>query len=192
MIIEGLVTSIDSTNTINVAPMGPIVHGDFESLTLRPFAGSTTFENLVSTKAGVFHVVDRVHLIAEAAIRKLTTTPPMFPAKVISGAVLSDCCRCFEFRITSIDDSDSRAILNAEIVHSENVRPFLGFNRARHAVIEAAILATRVHLLPYETIQRQLPYLESAVEKTGGQEERDAFQMLSDFIHQHADGMKLT
>ncbi|MEQ9409020.1 MAG: DUF447 family protein [Fuerstiella sp.] len=189
MIVEGLLTSTSTDGVTNVAPMGPIVHGDFESLTLRPFAGSTTFDNLTTTRVGVFHVVDRVQIIAAAAIRRLTEVPDTFPARKIAGAVLSDCCRWLEFEITDIDCSSDRSVMRAKIVHSEVQRPFFGFNRARHAVIEAAILATRVHLLPRSEIATQLGYLKSSVEKTGGTEETAAFRMLQEYMLEHWSGV---
>ena len=43
MIVEGIVTSQNADGLMNVAPMGPIVHGDFESLTLRPFCVDLLF-----------------------------------------------------------------------------------------------------------------------------------------------------
>ena len=187
MIVEGIVTSQNADGLINVAPMGPIVHGDFESLTLRPFQTSTTFRNLNKTCCGVFHVVDSVVLLARAAVGALQTDPETTPALEVNGRVLKDCCRWFEFRISDCDLSDARTILQAEIVARGEVRPFFGFNRARHAVLEAAILATRVHLLDQEDIQAQMGVLKSAVEKTGGVAERDSFAMLEEYISSSAD-----
>ena len=182
MIVEGLLTTMVSGGTVNVAPMGPVIHGDFESLLLRPFRGSTTFENLMQSRCGVFHVVDRVNIIAEAAIRRLGQQPASHAARQINGLVLNECCRWFELQVTDIDDSDERVAMSAEIIHAEERRPFFGFNRARHAVIEAAILATRLHLLPRKDVEVQMQPLSSAVRKTGGPEEQDAFDMLSDYV----------
>ena len=39
MIVEGLLTTVELAGKINVAPMGPIVHGNLESFVLRPFRG---------------------------------------------------------------------------------------------------------------------------------------------------------
>jgi len=182
MIVEGVVTSIDSSGQLNVAPMGPIVHGDFESLTLRPFQTSTTFQNLQQTRSGVFHVVDDVTLLAQTAVGQLTDEPETRPADIIDGRVLADCCRWFEFRVTDCDVSDQRAALQADIVATGEVRPFFGFNRARHAVLEAAILATRVHRLDKQMITDQLDVLKSAVDKTGGVAESEAFAMLQNHV----------
>ncbi|MCH2201391.1 MAG: DUF447 family protein [Fuerstiella sp.] len=184
MIIEGVVTSLDSAGNLNVAPMGPMVQGDFERLVLRPFRTSTTFRNLHENACGVFHVVDSVELLSKAAIGQLKELPPTRPASRIDGRILFDCCRWFEFRITDQDLSHERSVMNAEVVACGEQRPFFGFNRARHAVIEAAILATRVHLLPHTDVTAQMTVLKSAVEKTGGVAETDAFDMLQNYIEQ--------
>jgi len=162
--------------------MGPVVEGDFSSLVLRPFQTSSTFRNLNETGCGVFHVVDTVELIAQAAIGRLTELPATRAATKIEGRVLADCCRWFEFRITEQDLSSARTVMRAEIVAHGEQRPFFGFNRARHAVLEAAILATRVHLLSADEIASQMIVLKSAVEKTGGVAETDSFAMLQDSI----------
>ncbi|MDG1893563.1 MAG: DUF447 family protein [Fuerstiella sp.] len=188
MIVEGLLTSTNAAGQVNVAPMGPIVQGDFESLLLRPFRGSTTFSNLLETKTAVFHVVDRVDVIARAAVSRLEELPATVAATVVSGVVLADCCRWFEVEITDIDITNERSEMQARVVYTGQRRPFFGLNRARHAVIEAAILATRVHLLPREEIESALRFLTPAVAKTGGPAETDAFRMLQQHIEHHYVG----
>jgi len=184
MIVEGVVTSQSSDGVLNVAPMGPIVQGDFASLILRPFQSSTTCENLAATRCGVFHVVDSVELLARSAISQLTEVPPTRPATTVNGEILLNCCRWFEFRVTDCDLNAPRTVMQTEIVARGEERPFLGFNRARHAVLEAAIVATRVHLLHETDVRSQLTVLKSAVEKTGGLAESEAFAMLEDYIHE--------
>ena len=184
MIVEGVVTSVDSAGQLNVAAMGPVVQGDFAALLLRPYQSSTTFRNLNETGCGVFHVVDTVELLARAAIGRLTEIPATRPARAVAGRILEDCCRWFEFRITERDVSDERSVMQAEIVASGEQRPFLGFNRARHAVLEAAILATRVHLLRRAEVASALSFLEPAVHKTGGAAEQEAFRMLQTYVHE--------
>lgn len=188
MIIEGLVTSTDSMGHLNIAPMGPIVRGDFESIILRPFQPSTTFNNLNETRAGVFHVVDQVDLIARAAIGRIDVTPPTLPAAMGTGRVLSSCCRWFEFVVESVDVTEQRSVMECRIVYRGEQRSFLGINRARNAVIEAAILATRIHLIPASEILAQFAVLSSAVDKTGDEPERTSFRMLLDYV-QSASGM---
>jgi hypothetical protein len=182
MILEGIVTTLDAAGTINVAPMGPIVDESMNSLRLRPFQTSRTFHNLQRARCGVFHVIDDVLLLAHAAIGRLDETPPTMPAEVVPGAVLTQACRWYEFRIEAIDDSRDRAELTARVVHAGRLRDFFGFNRAKHAVLEAAILATRTQLIPREEIRRQFALLKVAVDKTAGPREREAFALLERYV----------
>ncbi|MEZ6132058.1 MAG: DUF447 family protein [Planctomycetaceae bacterium] len=182
MIIEGLLTTVDAAGRLNVAPMGPIVHADFQQLTLRPYRGTTSFRNLMDTRQGVFHVVDSIGVMAAAAIGRLTELPATVPAQHVTGRVLDDCCRWFEFRITDVDTTHERSEMAADVVHTGTRRPFGGFNRARHAVIEMAILATRLHLLPQDDVEVALKFLTPAVEKTGSAEEIAAFEMLRQHV----------
>ena len=179
LILEGIVTTRNDGGGVNVAPMGPIVDDAISRLKLRPFRTSTTYANLTRTRCGVFHVVDDVLLLARAAIGRLDETPPTFPASVVDGAVLAGACRWYEFRVTSIDDANERTEMDAEVVHTGRLRDVFGFNRAKHAVLEAAILATRVHLLPRAEVQAQFEALRRIVDKTAGPREIEAFELLA-------------
>jgi hypothetical protein len=182
MILEGIVTTLGRRDEINVAPMGPIVDQSMTTLLLRPFQTSKTFANLKQRPAGVLHVVDDVLLIARAAIGALDEMPETFPAEKIDGVVLRSACRWYEFEVASIDDSSDRAELHAVVVHSGRLRDFFGFNRAKHAVLEAAVLATRVHMLPREEIESQFGALRVPVEKTAGPAEHEAFTLLVEYV----------
>jgi uncharacterized protein len=182
MILEGIVTTTNADGTINVAPMGPIVDAAMQSLVLRPFQTSTTYANLKRHGEGVLHVTDDVLLLARAAIGGLDATPETFPAEHVKGAVLRSACRWYEFRVRSLDDSQERTRIQAEVVHTGRLRDFFGFNRAKHAVLEAAILATRVHLLPVEEIRAEFDRLAVPVEKTAGEAEREAFRLLREYV----------
>ena len=65
------------------------------------------------------------------------------PADVVAGRILLDACRYYEFRVVELDDREDRTTIVAETVAQGRLRDFFGFNRAKHAVVEAAILATR-------------------------------------------------
>lgn len=178
MILEGIVTSIDPHGTLNVAPMGPIVDEHLTHLELRPFQTSRTYQNLKQIPCGVFHVVDDVLLLARAAIGALAEPPEHFDAIKVRGQVLSSACRWYEFEITGCDDSHERVSMQARVVHCGRLRDFVGFNRAKHAVLEGAILATRTHLLPADEICREFERLKVIVQKTAGPREREAFELL--------------
>jgi hypothetical protein len=182
LIAEGIVTTVNPDGSANISPMGPRVNRDFTRLVLRPFQTSTTYQNLKRTGEGVFHITDDVLLIAKAAIGQLTPQPALQPAPGVRGFLLSDTCRWFAFRVSHLDDSQERTTIDCTVVGSGNLRPFFGFNRAKHAVLEAAILATRIGILPSEQITAELQRLAILVEKTAGQQEREAFEFLRDYV----------
>jgi hypothetical protein len=186
MILEGIVTTRNADGTTNVAPMGPIVDAGITRLTLRPFQTSTTYANLKRTGCGVLHVTDDVLLIAQAALERIPSPPRMQPAVRIDGEIIADACRWYEFRVTSLDDSAERTRIEAEVVHVGRLRDFFGFNRAKHAVLEAAILATRLHLLPLDDVRRQLELLRTPVEKTAGPAERQALALIERHVEEFA------
>ncbi len=182
MILEGIVTTIDANDTskANISPMGPIVEDSLERFTLRPYTSSRTYCNLKAHGEGVFHVTDDVELLARAAVSRVDA--PVVPAGVVRGFRLEDACRAHEFRVRSLDDSSERTTIEVEVVHVERIRDFFGFHRARHAVLEAAILATRTAFLPIDDILRQFDELRILVEKTGSEREHRAFAFLTEFV----------
>jgi uncharacterized protein len=189
MILEGVVTTVAAGGAVNVAPMGPLVDPpspgrDLERFVLRPFRTAQTYANLKAHGEGVLHVTDDVLLLARAAVGRLDTLPPLVPADRVRGWVLRDACRYYEFRVTACDDRAERARFDAEVVHAGRQRDFFGFNRAKHAVVEAAILATRTALLPPEEVAAEYRKLAVLVEKTGGPQEREAFALLRDYVQQ--------
>ena len=72
--------------------------------------------------------------------------------------------------------------MEAEVVHAGRLRDFFGFNRAKHAVVEAAILATRTAFLPAEQIADEFKRLAILVQKTGGPDEHAAFALLQEYV----------
>jgi hypothetical protein len=192
MILEGVVTTVAEGGAINVAPMGPLVEPpapgrDLERFVLRPFRTAQTYANLKAHGEGVLHVTDDVLLLARAAVGRLEPLPPLLPAARVRGWVLRDACRYYEFRVTACDDRAERARFDAAVVHAGRLRDFFGFNRAKHAVVEAAILATRTALLPAEEIAAEYRKLAVLVEKTGGPQEHEAFALLREYVQQQHD-----
>ncbi len=185
MILEGIVTTLAADGEVNIAPMWPHVGEGWERFKLRPFRTAQTYRNLKAHGEGVLHVTDDVLLLARAAIGRVEPRPELLPATHVRGFVLADACRYFEFRVLSLDDRDERTTIDVEVVHSGRIRDFFGFNRGKHAVVEAAILATRLHLLPREEIAAEFRRLATMVEKTGGRQEREAFRVLQEHVEAH-------
>jgi hypothetical protein len=194
MILEGLVTTTDPDGSLHLAAMGPTIDdaerraGILTRLVLRPFPTRRTAGNLLRTRAGVFQVTDDVLLLAQIVAGALPAPPAARPATAVAGFVLEDACRAWEFEIDSVDDSGQRLVLGARVVAELAGRPFLGFHRAAHAVVEAAILVTRLHLLEPAAVRRQFADLAVLVEKTGGRREQEAFDLLAAVLDGGAGG----
>jgi hypothetical protein len=178
MILEGLVTTLNPDGSPHLAPMGPRVEPDFARFVLRPFPTSTTYRNLRHHPEGVLHVTDDALLLAKAALGAADPLPPLRPAERVNGFVLAECCRHYEFVVRGVDGSAERVTMHAEVVHAGRHRDFFGFNRARHAVVEAAILATRIHMLPLAEVAAEFAKLRVIVGKTGGPAEHEAMDFL--------------
>ena len=182
MILEGIVTTLNNDRSPNISPMGPRVDSDIQTLVLRPYQTSRTYQNLNRTGDGVLHVTDDVEMLARTAVGCLDPLPALKPADAVNGVILADACRWYAFRVSELDDSEDRTTIHCRVVDRGRIRDFFGFNRAKHAVIEAAILATRIDFLPRERIESEMKALAVIVEKTAGNQERRAFEFLSEYV----------
>jgi uncharacterized protein len=178
VIIETIVTTVDPDGSVNFAPMG-VEWGD-DIIVLKPFLETTTFRNLSATGVAVVNLTDDAMLFAQGAI----SSPqfPSTPAVVVKGVVLDAACSWRELRVSTIDATPPRSRIEAQVVHRGVKREFIGFNRARHAVLEAAILATRTHLLPGEQIREEFARLQIIVDKTASPREREAMDLLTQYV----------
>ena len=178
MIIETIVTTVGADGVVNFAPMG-VEWGD-TSIVLKPFIETATYRNLVATRAAVVNLSDDVRVFARGAISN--PTYPTIPAAVVQGVVLADCCSWREVEVRAVDSAPPRSRIETTVVHSGVNREFIGFNRARHAVLEAAIYATRLHLLERSFIESEMARLQTIVDKTAGPDEQEAMALLADFM----------
>jgi hypothetical protein len=151
-----------------------------EVIVLKPFLETATYRNVVATQAAVVNLIDDARVFARAAI----SNPEYLtrPAATIRGAVLAGGCSWRELTVRSIDSTPPRSRIEMGVVHRGVTREFIGFNRARHAVLEAAIYATRLHLLAPEFIDGEMARLQVIVDKTAGPAEQEAMALLADFI----------
>ena len=151
-----------------------------DTIVLKPFLETATYRNVMATRAAVVNVIDDVRVFARAAISN-----PHYdtgPATVVRGVVLADCCSWRELEVLTIDSTPPRSRIEATVVHRGTRREFIGFNRARHAVLEAAIYATRVHMLPRAFIDSELARLQVIVDKTAGPAEHEAMTLIRDYV----------
>lgn len=190
MIIEGLLTTTDEDGRPHVAPMGPCVDPQLQRWLLRPWATSTTYRLLRANPHCVFHVVDDVVPVVESALglasslhferHEATADAAEQPAAGVW--IIPDACHWYHLHVTSWETCQPRAEAEAEVLEHQVLRPFWGWNRAKHAVLEATILATRLHLAERRLIDQDLARLQPAIDKTAGPRELVAWQMLQDFF----------
>ena len=173
-ILEAIVITQDENGLPNFAPMG--VTFEDESIFLRPYKETTTYTNLAATGQAVINLTDNVLLFAEGAVGQPQF--PTLPAEQVKGLVLQDACTYYECSVRDLYEEGERARFACTVVKKGVLREFVGFNRAKNAIIEAAILATRVQFLGREHVLRELKHLGEIVHKTGGEQEHAAFQYL--------------
>lgn len=178
MIIESILTTMDTEGRVNFAPMG--VEWGEEEIIIKPYRETTTYPNLKATGVAVVNLTDNVLLFARAAISNPQF--PWRPAGRVRGAVLQEVCSWREVEVREVDDREARTRFTTRVVHRGFEREFIGFNRSRHAVLEAAILATRTRFLPMDHILSEFERLQVMVDKTAGPVEREAMALLTDYV----------
>ena len=182
MIIESIVTTVAADGTVNCAPMG-VEWGD-DRIVLKPFLDTATYRNVLAVRTAVVNLVDDVRIFARAAISN--PSYPTVPATVVRGVRLADCCSWRELEVRAIDSTPPRSRIETGVVHRGVLREFIGFNRARHAVLDAAIYSTRLHLLPRAFITSEFERLQVIVDKTAGSHEQEAMALLTAFVRDAA------
>ena len=173
-IVETVTTTINPDGTVNCAAMG-VEWGD-EIIVIKPYRPTRTLHNLEATGAAVVNLTDDILLFTQAALGD--PRPPTRPAASIDGAVLADACSWRELTVEAIDASGPRARVTTHVVGRGVGREFLGFNRARHAVLEASIVASRARRLPAGDVDAELRRLQVLVDKTAGPREREAMELV--------------
>ena len=175
MIYETIVITQSSQGDSHIAPMG--IHVDGSNLIVMPFKPSTTLNNFLATKVGVINFCDDVRVFAGCLTGRKDW--PLIPAQRIQGRVLEGVLSHSEVELIRIEEDDTRPKLFCRIVHTLNHLPFKGFNRAQYSVLEAAILISRLGMLPIEKIESELEYLKIGLEKTAGPIELEAWDWLT-------------
>ncbi len=181
MIQEVIVTTQNAEGKIHIAPMG--VHLEGEAFIILPFRPSTTLENILQSKTAVINYCDDVRIFAGCLTGKRDWAS--YPAEKITGAYLSAALAHTELELLQIEEDDTRPKLYCKAVHSVNHAPFQGFNRAQYAVLEAAILVSRLKMLSIEKIDTEIEYLSIGLNKTAGEKELEAWGWLMKVVDQH-------
>lgn len=184
MIMETIVTTRAEDGHTHIAPMGIRTRGDL--ILLAPFRPSHSLDNMRREHSAIINCTDDVRVFAGCLTGHWDW--PLCPAVKVRGQRLENCLSHMELRLEHVSDDEQRPELLFRPVYEEIHTPFRGFNRAQAAVIEAAVLVSRIHMLPREKIESEIDYLAIAVEKTAGPREQLAWDWLIQRIASHYDG----
>lgn len=188
MIHEVIVTTQNNNGRAQIAPMGIKWRG--EIIVIAPFRPSSTLNNLLSQRCAAINFTDDVRIFAGCLSGRYEW--PLSDSKYIDAPRLADALAHAEVRLEKIEDDVQRPRLLCRPVFQANHAPFRGFNRAQAAVLELAILTSRLDILPMEKIEREIDYLSIAVEKTAGEHEKQAWGWLMDKIDEHRQRQQVT
>jgi uncharacterized protein len=191
MIRETIVTTLTPEGKVHIAPLGLIAEplraegsgGEGEGWIIAPFRPSATLDNLRANPYAVANFTDDVLVFAGSLTGNRAW--PTRPATSIPGAVLDAALTHAELKVVDVEEDEHRPRFHCKIVLQAAHAPFRGFNRAQAAVLEAAILASRLHMLSRDKIERELAYLQIAVEKTAGPREHEAWRLLVEKIEDY-------
>ena len=185
MIYETILISVDAENNPHIAPFG--VRERDGLVLIAPFRPSTSLDNLLSSRNAVLNLTDDVRVFAGALTGRREW--PVYAAEKIKGFVLNTALAHRELELVEVKEDATRPELYFRVVHEVNHAPFRGFNRAQAAVVELAVLVSRLHMLPMEKIDAEVAYLTIAIEKTAGEREREAWGWLMERIENHKAGI---
>jgi len=184
VIYETVVTTVSPEGRAHVAPMGVrYLPGQPGLVVLMPFVPSTTLSNIVATRHAVLNIVLDTRVFAGCVTGRKDW--PTVPAERIGGVRLACAMSHVELELESMSDDPQRPVLRMARVHEASHAPFIGFNRAQAAVIEGAVLVSRLHMLPPEKITSEMTYLQIAIDKTAGPEEHEAWGWLKQAVDAH-------
>jgi uncharacterized protein len=172
MIQELIVTTKNAAGAVHLAPMG--VHIDGNEIAILPFRPSITLTNLLETQIAVLNYCDDVRIFAGCLTGRRDWK--------LHDLVLEKSLAHSEVQLVRVEDDETRPKLVCKILKTVSHAPFLGFNRAQFSVLEAAILVSRLKMLPIEKIDNEIAYLKIGLEKTAGERELEAWDWLMDAI----------
>lgn len=177
-IFETVVTSVDVAGRPHVAPMG--VRYQAGQVVLMPFKPSTTLDNILATGHAVLNLLTDTRIFAGCVTGRRDW--PTLPAQTIAGVRLANALGHVELSLLEHHDAVQRPVLHMARGFEASHAAFVGMNRAQAAVLEGAVLVSRLHLLSLEKIDAEMNYLQIAIDKTAGPAEHEAWGWLREAV----------
>jgi len=181
VIYETVVSTVAADGTPHVAPMGVRYRGS--DVVLMPFKPSTTLANIVASRHAVLNIVVDTRVFAGSVTGRHQW--PLRPAERIAGQRLACALHHAELELAELQDDPQRPVLRMARVFEASHAPYIGFNRAQAAVIEGAILVSRLRMLSPAKVDAEMAYLQIAIDKTAGPEEHEAWGWLTEAVARH-------
>jgi hypothetical protein len=178
---ECIVTTVDRDGKVHIAPLGIIAEGD--GWVIAPFRPSVTLDNLAAVPFAVASYTDDVRVFAGCL-----TGRKDWPTVAVDGCPvprLEAALAHSVLQVVTVQDGGVRPRHFCRVVAEQTHAPFTGLNRAKAAVLELAILVSRLGMLPREKIEAEIAYLTIAIEKTAGPDEREAWGWLMQRVDDH-------
>ena len=180
---ETIVTTVDKDGAVHIAPLGIIEQGN--KWILAPFRPSKTLENLASVPYAIANYTDDMLVFAGCVTGRRDW--PTVPVENCPVPRLKAALSHSVLKVVSVSDDRLRPQHLCEIVAEATHAPFTGMNRAKAAILELAILVSRLHMLPTEKVDAEIAYLTIAIEKTAGPDEQKAWSWLIQRVKDHRD-----
>jgi hypothetical protein len=181
MIYETVITTVNADGSAHIAPFG--IRERDGMIVIAPFRPSTSLDNLLRTERAVVNLTDDVRVFAGALTGRRDW--PVRQAEKIEGYVLDAALAHRELELVDVKEDVVRPELSFRVAHEAMHSAFRGFNRAQAAVLEAAVLVSRLHMLPPEKIAAEIAYLTIAIDKTAGDREKQAWGWLLERIENY-------
>ncbi|MDZ4792216.1 MAG: DUF447 family protein [Hyphomicrobiales bacterium] len=178
MIREMIVITQGLDGTPYIAPLGLTLDG--EEWIAAPFKPSRTLDNLRAHPFFTASITDDVRVYAGCLTGRKDW--PTAPTVKIAGSYLACAIAHQELEVVRVSEDEQRPRFHGRIVHSANHAAAPGFNRAQSAVIELAILTSRLHMLATEKVISEIAYLQIAISKTAGPSEEEAWGWLMERV----------
>jgi hypothetical protein len=186
MILEAILSTAEAGGGTHLAPVGVIIPDDLkraqdiDELGLRLYAGSRSYENLLSRGEGAVNLTDNVLYFVDAALR---ASCPTLPCTRVTPRRIADANGVWEFNVKAFERAGNPAAVTGRVLCYEGASGLFGLCRAHGAVLEAAVAASRRGFLPRGELENAWPGWRSIVAKTGGAREKAAFDMLAEELH---------
>jgi hypothetical protein len=203
LIYETVITTVSPAGVVHVAPMG-VRYAD-DVVVLMPFRPSTTLANIEATGRAVLNLITDVRVFAGCVTGRKTWPTVALPA--LPGDRSPDCMPDSapddappdqrlatalgheQLRLVAHSHDAQRPVLRLKRAAAAQHGFFPGMNRAQAAVVEGAVLVSRLFMLPREKLEAEWRWLQIAIDKTAGPAELEAWGWLDQAVRQHLAGL---